>query len=58
MEPKKKPITFKCDPDLLEEVDEWRRRLTYPVTLTSFIESAMRQALDKERGDAKRSARR
>lgn len=55
--PDKKPVTFKCDPSLLREVDEFRRGLDYPLTLTGFIESAMRRELEHNR-DSKRAARR
>ena len=45
---KKTPIALKQDPDLLKEVDAFRDKLPFPVTRTAFIETAMREKLERE----------
>lgn len=55
----KKPVTFKCDRELLADIEAFRMQHRYPPTLTGVIEEALREKLDRERGDAsKRAARR
>lgn len=51
--PIKVPVTFKCDPDLLDQFERFRETLDFPVTLTGFIEQAMRREFERQRGAAK-----
>jgi predicted transcriptional regulator len=51
---KKKPLTLKVDPSLMERLDAFLRRADLPVTRTAFIETAIRRELDaREKGEAR-----
>lgn len=50
--PTKIPVTFKCDPELLERFEQFRETLDYHLPLTAFIEGAMRRDLDRHKGGA------
>lgn len=54
---KKRPVTFKCDRDLLDRMEHFRKQLEYPATMTGLIETAMREMLERKE-EPKRSARR
>lgn len=46
---RKVPVTFKCDPTILDDFEKLREALDYPLQLTAFIETAMRRELDRQR---------
>ena len=52
--PTKVPVTFKCDPALLEQFEQFRETLDFPVTLTGFIEQAMRREFERQRGSSRK----
>jgi predicted transcriptional regulator len=51
---KKKPLTLKVDPSLMERLDAFLRRADLPVTRTAFIETAIRRELDSREGKGAR----
>jgi metal-responsive CopG/Arc/MetJ family transcriptional regulator len=53
---KKKPITLKVEPSLMERLDAFLRRADLPVTRTAFIETAIRESLDAREGRARSHA--
>jgi uncharacterized protein (DUF4415 family) len=54
----KTPVALKMDPDLLDEIKQYQRGQTVPPTQIGIIEAAVREFLERHRGESKRSARR
>lgn len=46
--PRKQPVTFRCDPELLDDVQKHIARSRYRRTLTQAIEDALRLLLRHE----------